>query len=154
MKHNLNDFLIYTNLPAVPEELISSIESIISTKPAETVLTSSKYFETRNVSSYLHDWANDVFKRKLFVKYQIVKPNIPIHKDVGRKVAFNYLIELGGSDAKTCFFDDSKKLLYAEKIPLKTWHQMRTDVYHTVIGIKTTRLAISVSPLNAEWASL
>ena len=46
-------------------------------------------------------------------------------------------------------FDEAKKMLQSEILPIKTWHSIKTDMYHGVFGIqnKTPRIALSVTPL-------
>jgi hypothetical protein len=82
-------------------------------------------------------------------QYQIIYSGIPIHKDMGnRKLAYNYLLATGGSKVKTVIFDDSKKVLQSEILPLKTWHSIKTDMYHGVFGLikNTPRISLSITP--------
>jgi hypothetical protein len=151
----MNGYLVYLDLPPVPEELIESVDTIINSlpKPTNTLVPSNfTYFETRHVSNTLLEWSHQTFKDKVQgIKYQIIKPNIPIHKDIGRTVAFNYVIQTGGENSATCFFDDNKKLLFKEIVPANHWHRIRTDMYHTVAGINSLRIAISVVLKDYTW---
>ena len=148
----MNDYLVYLDLPTIPEELLESIEEIINKPPKEhtNVPAHFTYFETRPVNPRLTEWMNDIFKTSIGAQYQIVKPNITIHKDIGRNVAFNYLLKTGG-DAHTCFFDDDKHLLHMEKIPVNRWHRIRTDVYHNVIGVTSDRVSVSMMLSDYKW---
>lgn len=65
-----------------------------------------------------------------------------------RKLAYNYLLVLGGSNVKTVIFDDSKKILQSEILPLRTWHSIKTDMFHGVFGLQkdNPRVSLSVTP--------
>lgn len=77
--------------------------------------------------------------------YQIVKKGISIHKDVGRKIIYNYLLDTGGPDVYTNFYNEDKETeLFSVKIPVRTWHKMDVSYYHNVIGIESPRIAISI----------
>jgi hypothetical protein len=65
-----------------------------------------------------------------------------------RKLAYNYLLEQGGNNVKTMIFDDSKKLLQSETLPLRTWHSIKTDMFHGVFGLykDIPRVSLSITP--------
>ena len=141
-------YITYLDFPNIPEELLESIEDIINKPRYESVVTQN-FFQTRLVNKNLEDWLEKNLPCKFMVRYQIIYPGLPIHKDMGnRKLAYNYLLSLGGNNVKTMIFDESKKLLQSETLPLKTWHSIKTDMYHGVFGIQseTPRIALSVTP--------
>jgi hypothetical protein len=77
--------------------------------------------------------------------YQIIKKGISTHKDVGRKIIYNYLLDTGGADVYTNFYDEDKVTeLFSVRIPVHTWHKMDVSYYHNVIGIEVPRVAISI----------
>lgn len=77
--------------------------------------------------------------------YQIIKKGIDTHKDVGRKIIYNYILNQGGNDVYTKFFNEDKVTeKFSIKIPKHTWHKMDVSFFHNVTGIETPRVAISV----------
>jgi hypothetical protein len=88
---------------------------------------------------------------------------VPIHVDFNRTIAYNYIIDTGGPDAKTLFYDINDILLPGpgklqlvnenckpiESISIRSnvWHKINVSIPHTVINIKTPRTGITVTPM-------
>ena len=149
----IKNYIVYLDLPPIPDELLYPIIDIINAppKPESNIPASYHYFQTRLVSDQLSDWCRDLFKTDCYAQYQIVREGIPIHKDVGRNVAFNYIIQSGGNDASTNIYDEDRNLLCSEIIPTKRWHRLKTDVHHNVTNLSTDRVAVSVELFNYVW---
>jgi hypothetical protein len=138
----------YINLPNIPEELVDPIETMIDSTRTNSVVEQD-FFQGRPINNKLQDWLEKNLSFNFVAQYQIIYSGIPIHKDMGnRKLAYNYLLATGGSKVKTVIFDDSKKLLQSEILPLKTWHSIKTDMYHGVFGLikNTPRISLSITP--------
>ena len=136
------------NLPNIPDDLLESVEDILN-KPSYESIVTQDYFQTRLVNKNLEDWLEKNLLFKFSVRYQIIYPGVPIHKDMGnRKLAYNYLLSLGGDNVKTMIFNESKKILQSEILPLKTWHSIKTDMFHGVFGLykDTPRISLSITP--------
>ena len=141
-------YITYLDFPNIPEDLLESVEDILN-KPRYESVVKQDYFQTRLINKNLEDWLEKNLLFKFSVRYQIIYTGLPIHKDMGnRKLAYNYLLAQGGDNVKTIILDDSKKLLQSETLPLRTWHSIKTDMYHTVVGVKhnTPRVALSITP--------
>jgi len=141
-------YIAYLDFPIIPDDLLESVEDIFN-KPRYESVVKQDYFQTRLVNKNLEDWLEKNLPCKFVVRYQIIYPGLPIHKDMGgRKLVYNYLLVQGGDNVKTMIFDDNKKLLQSETLPLKTWHSIKTDMYHGVFGIHkdTPRISLSVTP--------
>jgi len=67
-----------------------------------------------------------------------------IHKDP-RDYAINFVLQQGGPNVTTSFYDDDKNLIRAEVIPKWQWHYFNTQVYHAVNNITDTRIGITIS---------
>jgi len=146
-------YLIYPDLPTVPEELLEHPDSIISRPydkehpPASVV----NFFETRRVSKQLDEWVRDHVKADCAVQYQIINSHIVPHRDIRRKMACNYLLQKGGEDATICFFDQEK--VFQESYPMleRVWHILKTDEFHTVTGVTGIRVALSICFDRFGW---
>ena len=79
---------------------------------------------------------------------QVIDPlfNNNIHRDP-RIYAINYILDQGGTNVETCFYDKSSN---EEKyvFPLHQWHLIRTDGLHCVKNVVTERKSISISFKN------
>ena len=82
---------------------------------------------------------------KLLCNYQCIYDGVPIHKD-DRDVAFNYIINSGGDNVETVWYDDNYKEIHRECIEAKKWHQLTVNVLHTVEGITNKRFGITITP--------
>ena len=147
-------YIEYLNLPIIPDNLLESVESILNKTRQESVVKSD-FFQTRLINKDLEDWLNTNLLFKFVVRYQIIYPGLPIHKDLGdRRLVYNYILNQGGNNVKTLIFDDSMKLLQSELLPLKTWHSIKTDMLHGVFGIQKNnpRVVLSLVPrlINLE----
>lgn len=148
-------YIKYVNIPTVPEELLDSVEHIIDQKPEVMLVREFGTFQYKTVNSLLDQWVHDTFKINCYAKYQIIFAGIPIHKDNpafpgDRRIAFNYLLDLGGNNVVTTVYDEDKTtVLQSEVIPLKTWHSLVVERYHGVDGISSTnpRVALTVTPI-------
>lgn len=151
----MKNYLVYLDLPEVPEYLLEPIDVIIKKPPKQGSRISSSYyfFQTRNVQPELSEWVNETFKSNCFAQYQIIRAGLPIHKDIGRNVAFNYLLQPGGDFVTTGIYDDAHNLIDQECIPIKKWHQLKTNEFHCVSGILTDRVALSVEVLSYVWGA-
>ena len=142
-------YIAYLDFPNIPEELLEPIEDIFNKPRCESIVTQD-YFQTRIINKNLEYWLEKNLPCKFTARYQIIYPELPIHKDTGnRKLAYNYLLTLGGDNVITVIFDDSKKVLQSEKLSLKTWHSIKTDMYHGVFNIckDTPRISLSITPV-------
>jgi hypothetical protein len=141
-------YIKYLPLPNLPDDLLESVEDIIN-KPRSNSIVKQDYFQARPISDELQNWLEKNLSFKFIAQYQIIYYGLPIHTDEGnRKIAYNYLLALGGSNVKTMIFDDTKKLLQSETLPLRTWHSIKTDMFHGVFGLQkdNPRVSLSVTP--------
>lgn len=91
---------------------------------------------------------------------QVIKKGLPIHIDFGRKYAYNFIIETGGDDVKTCFYnrtdfyyDENNKLRPKNAfstieeicIPAMQWHKINVSTPHNVINIEKIRISLTVT---------
>tara|TARA_Y100001949_G_scaffold165363_1_gene161029 strand:- start:95 stop:517 length:423 start_codon:yes stop_codon:yes gene_type:complete len=80
-------------------------------------------------------------------RYQTLKDGIPRHTDVVRPVCYNYILEAGGSNVQTVWWESDKEI-YRICLPEKRWHKINTTVEHTIENIETERLSITVYIIN------
>jgi hypothetical protein len=91
----------------------------------------------------LQPFFNFNIKDRIFC--QIVKKGLGIHKDVGRKIIYNYILETGGENVYTTFYDEDKKSeMFSINIPEQQWHLLDVSFFHGVSGIENDRYAISI----------
>ena len=73
-------------------------------------------------------------------------PRLPVHKDTNRLVAWNYIIDQGGDEVYTCFYDDDQNLIEKVNIETGRWHKLDVQTFHNVEGMTRPRIALTVYP--------
>ena len=72
--------------------------------------------------------------------------NHHVHMDKGTKTKFIYLLETGGDNVVTNFYDDDQKTI-VDSVVLEPhrWCILKVDAYHSVAGVENgkTRFAIT-----------
>jgi len=147
-------YLKYLNYPEIPEELLHTPEEIVNLPTEEMVVRDFPAFYYKPVKPKLDAWLRTIFKFNFYVKYQVIQKGIPIHFDKpafkgDRRVAYNYLLQLGGNNVITSVYDKDLNVLESECLPLKRWHSLRVEMLHGVDGIEelNNRVAVTVTPL-------
>jgi hypothetical protein len=149
-------YIKYLNIPTVPEELLDSIDSIVNQNKENMIVRDFQHFQYKTINPKLDKWVYSVFKMNCYAKYQVIYNGIPIHKDNpafpgDRRIAFNYLLETGGTNVVTTVYDEDKiTIMQSERIPVKTWHSLVVEKYHGVEGIEDInkpRVALTVTPI-------
>jgi hypothetical protein len=141
------NYIEYVDLPKVPEHLIESVQDIINKPNKEVSIVPSDYayFKTRHVSDELNAWLQPMFDFKIYPQYQLVYKGLPIHIDMGRIAAYNYLLDTGGDVVRTAIYDGKNNLLQIEKLELKRWHRINTSMPHCVHGINHDKVRVAIS---------
>ena len=130
----------FLNLPKPPLELINL-------NPAEyqpKVVESDGYIWTDDQNTKINFWGQQNICSTVYFSFQMFRGNSKMHKDGGGKTKLIYLLDEGGFNVLTSWFDDDRTTcLQTVKIPKHTWALLKTDVYHQVLGIE---------PGNTRWA--
>jgi len=134
-------------LPQIPEELILQDPNIVrERRPNIWKEVPTTVYTQHTVNNELVEFLQPYFDFELKIRYQVLEHNVPIHKDIGRVAAINYLLFAGGDNVVTRWYEDDKETVKFEKqIPLHTWHKIDTTVYHGIHGIEDKRLALTIS---------
>ena len=143
----------YKEFPSIPENLLESPDAVInkSTEGMHSAFKFNPFYQTRNAVPELTEWASQIIKQPFSIKYQIINEGIPIHKDFGRFTALNYILDTGGDNVLTNFYDNNKVLVDSVCFPPKKWHIIRTDMYHNVTNHTHTRVAVTIVLDNYRW---
>jgi hypothetical protein len=146
---NQNKFAQILDWKKIPEQLLFFTEDVIQ-QELEDCSPYAWYQQFRQykvsckkLTDYLQPQFNFDITNRVF--YQIVRPGIATHIDTDRVIIYNYLLNTGGPEVYTVWYDTDKTTeKYRIKIPSFTWHSLDVSTNHTVLGIETVRIAISV----------
>ena len=144
------------NFPTIPSNLLDSVDDIINRNLRIPFIgTNNKTFsidedaphwdfKRYEVNSDLNDWLKNNIPFKLHAQYQIIKTDMPIHKD--RTIfAYNYLISTGGSEVFTHIHDNNREIIETVCIPAFEWYRLNTLRFHSVIGVEPNNYRIAIS---------
>lgn len=139
------------NIPSIPNHLLHLDPNYIVNNYSNVwKVFDTEVYRQYQVSKNLIDFLQPFFDFDITanLKYQILSKDIPIHKDVGRIKAINYLIDPGGEDVKTTWYSDDLVPLFEKEILKNKWHTINTEIKHGISGIKDKRLALTISIYN------
>jgi len=134
----------YVDFPTLSEELINEVYTSVNEDIPLLNLPFKKY-RILKCSDKLHDHVSLFFKRPIFCGVQLILDNQGVHIDYKRTVVYNYIIETGGPNVTTSFYNNLEKSKKIESVciePLR-WHKLLVFVPHQVEGMIRKRIAIS-----------
>lgn len=154
----------YINLPKIPNKVLDTlvVEEDIELYAREygyahsngmcidhgyehSFVHSNNTKQTYESLSTVNDWCRKHICTQIYFSYHVIYNNFIMHKDNNTKSKLMYVVETGGADTVTRFYEDDKK---TEKFNIKIepfrWCILEADVYHEVTDMDkdTRRLAI------------
>jgi hypothetical protein len=150
------------DLPKIPQHLLRSYEEIsnkdfVDNGDVGRKLMQKGFYATRTLEEDLYAWLmlGDNFPwhgKTHNTNYQLLEHWIPMHKDVGRTVAYNYILYPGGTNVVTSVYDDDKNVLQSMSIEPHRWHRITVDHFHDIKNIEKDqlRIAITVNPKRGK----
>lgn len=132
-----------SHIPQIPNDLINITEEEIRKIPNKFNGVKATKYSLHNVTKELDNFLRPHFNNDVNINYQLITDELPIHKDYGRTNCYNYIIKTGG-DVSTVWYDDNLQEIERVVFPTHTWHNINVETFHNVIGIDSTRIAISV----------
>lgn len=155
-------FLTYLDWPTLPEELVGDVyesmqgENFFSDRVTDT--TYSIYLAVPRLNDYLKTLFRTYSGDKRFdhddqctLGVQKLDGFKRVHRDFSRKVAYNYILELGGNDVKTCFYDHRGNQIAEYVIVPNRWHLINVDILHCLKNLESPRIAITGFPLLTPY---
>ena len=108
-----------------------------------------EWYKVYDSNQELKDWVQLNFPVEVeLVEYIVSDQALPIHIDLGRNSAYNYLIDTGGHNLVTQFYSDDKTTIIDScEYQVNRWYQLNVGIPHSVEGTQThPRFLISVTP--------
>lgn len=140
------------NWDRIPNDLLDNNLASITTLPDYSPFKEYEKFKQFLITDqalldYIQQFFNFDVKNNSY--YQIIKEGVATHIDVDRSIIYNYLIDTGGNDVYTVWYQEDKITEnYRIKIPVNVWHKLDVTTYHSVLGITGNRIAITVFEKN------
>lgn len=146
----MNDFHVqyirYLNLPLIPDSIVENIYKTINHVDPKVVLADGNYIWSDSFNSEVDTWCKKNICDTLYFGFQMMDGHIKAHKDMGSYTKLVYLLEPGGTDVITNFWDDDKvTLLKSYKIEPRRWHLLKADTFHSIENILPEQKRFSVA---------
>lgn len=146
--------LQYLNLPKLPENMIKEVYK--SLEGVNIYPYPLDEYQSFAATQPLQEYTKSLFDFSHNTLVQIIKDNLGLHKDFCRKQAYNYILEPGGDNVLTCWYNEEKNLIESHCIDAHRWHKLNVDVFHNVENITKSRIAITINdkaemPPEFQW---
>lgn len=134
----------YLNLPKLPDSLLKQINFNID--EYEKKFQVNDYIWTDSFNKEVNAWCQENICADMYFAFQIMNGNLGIHKDFGTKTKLIYLLELGGDNVITNFYEDDKvTVTHSYVIESHRWHILKADSYHSVTNVEPGKCRFSIT---------
>lgn len=130
-------------IPKIPDYLINLTEKEIRKIPNKFNGVKANKYTLHTATKELEKFLRPYFDSNVNIAFQLITDELPIHKDYGRTSCYNYIIESGGN-VSTVWYDDNMKEINRVNFPTHVWHNINVEIFHNIVGIDSTRIAITV----------
>ena len=142
------------NIPPIPADLILPLDQILKLDPfvlqnPDGSVYDVPFYKVFVANATLQEWVRSQFKFEIeWVEYLVAYESLGMHTDLGRCVGINYLLDAGGENVATEFYDiDRKTLLSRTVYQTNKWYMLNVEIPHQVVGeVKSPRIILSVTP--------
>jgi hypothetical protein len=135
------------HLPKVPDVFGQDIIKVI--KEGQDISAGDGNYLTqvswKDAPANLQHWCTENICDSIRWGIQSLVADLPRHKDIGTECKFLYLIEDGGNNVFTRYYNDEGALISEYILQKKVWYIIDTQTFHDVTGLLPgqTRIAIS-----------
>ncbi len=163
----VNKYYSRLNLPHPPTSEILDLETIRSNGnicPTANIDTKKEsIFAVYDVTPELHSLYQSYFDYDIFMRWQVVTEDLPLHYDWGISPdKYLYLLDTGGDHVTTKFYSElqddpieggsfsteGRTLEYEIHETTKTWFRINVKTPHQVVGITRPRVALIIRPVE------
>lgn len=140
-----NRYIQYLDLAPIPDHVVASLDFDVDRHCRhDNAQRHGPYIWSDYQTSVLNEWCKQNISRDLYYGIQLMTADVPRHIDIGTKVKINYLIDCGGHQVITNFYDHDKiTLLDSYQIDQGRWHIFKADTCHEIINIQSTRISVT-----------
>lgn len=135
----------YLELPPVPQAILRNIPNDYTLFENKHVRPGSVYVWSDTFNTELNQWGQQHIGKDLYFGFQIITGDLLPHRDIGTLTKIVYLIDTGGNDVETVFYNDNGGEEYSFVIEPHRWHLLNVSKLHSVRGIKSGQTRFSVT---------
>lgn len=136
----------YIKLPQVPTDIVRQLPKTPDAFTNVVKQQNGDYYWSDSFNQEVNDWCREHVCDNMWWAFQMMTADLKVHKDVGTKTKFIYLINPGGNSVYTDFYAEDRTTVIASYViePLR-WHILQADVYHSVRGIEPGQVRFSIT---------
>lgn len=137
----------YINLPLIPQSVVATMEmNFDKYEKRDAGRHGDTYKWSDSFNTEINKWCQENICNEMWWAFQFIKGDLGIHQDVVTKYKFVYLLDTGGDDVITEWFNDDKTEVVDSVVlePLR-WHILKVDTWHSVRGVKEGSTRYSVT---------
>jgi hypothetical protein len=135
----------YLNLPAIPVDIMSRLNRDFGQYKTKANPLNKFYVWSDDFNEEVNRWCQQNICDTMYWGFQIMTGDQPMHKDNVTLTKLIYLINTGGDNVYTRFYDDDKNLTHSYKIECNRWHLLKADSYHSVDGVESGQTRFSLT---------
>jgi hypothetical protein len=134
----------YLNLPPIPQEFIDKL-TLNFDQYQKNTNDPNNWWWSDSFNQEINKWCQKNICSSMYFAFQYAVGGLPVHKDTS-KIKLNYVLNTGGSDVITSFYDEDKTtVLNSYRIDPQRWHLIKVDVFHGVKNISADSYRFSVT---------
>ena len=137
----------YLEFPCIPDSLLEGLNWNVSeyTRKGESRIP-NEFLWSDDHNQNLDRWGKENICSNMYFAFQIIFNDLPLHKDLGTVCKLNYILDPGGDNVLTEWYeDDQKTLLQSCVIDPGRWHIFKADSYHTVKNLQPGRTRFAIT---------
>jgi len=136
----------YLNLPKIPDEIVKNLNYEFEQYSFKSNFLNGADKWSDSFNQEINVWCKQNICDTMHWGFQFMNSDIVVHKDVGTEVKLTYLIDAGGANVRTNFFEDDKTTMtHSFVIPIHRWHILCASKYHSVEGIESKHTRFSLT---------
>jgi hypothetical protein len=137
----------YINLPKLPENILQKVNWNFNEYEKKTTEQSDNiYTWSDSFNDEVNQWCQNNICSDMYWGFQIIRGDLSPHKDNGTLTKFVYLLDNGGPDVITEWFNEDKTTV-VDSVILEThrWHILKVDSFHGVRGVLPSKTRFSIT---------
>ena len=137
-------------LPPIPQHVIDAVFDSMATGENKAFEDENKKYKLDFYSwipgnEIVQQWCNKNISPDIYWGIQVITKDMPIHKDLGTESKFNYIINSGGPNVITNYYNNDEELIESCCCDINTWYILNTKVKHDVKNIILGEARISIA---------
>lgn len=135
----------YLNLPQIPVSLVSELTRQYDQYMAKASYANGAYVWSDSFNDNINAWCKSNICDSMYWGFQIMSGDIPAHVDRGTEIKLTYVIDCGGGDVITSFYDQNDQVTHCYCIQPNRWHIFQANCMHSVTGIEPGHTRFSIT---------